>query len=67
MLRYYGQLHLNQRAIHLANLIIKIVRFRMFRSLAITFLIVLCLTNALPAVEGIVFNLMINDFNSELT
>ena len=66
MLRYYNQLHLNQLAIHLANLISEIVRFRMFRNLAIIFTSVLCLTNALPAVEGIVFNLMINDFNSEL-
>ena len=62
MLRYYNQLHLNQLAIHLANLISEIVRFRMFRNLAIIFTSVLCLTNALPALEGKGFNLIINDF-----
>ena len=67
MSRYCSQLQSNQRTVHLANLIIEIINFRMFRNLAIIFTSVLCLTNALPAVEGKEFNLMINDFNSELT
>ena len=52
---------MNKRAIHLVNPIIEIVRFRMFRNLAIIFISVLFVTNALPAVEGKDFKLMINE------